>query len=587
MNFSPDSSFDIIIIGGGHAGIEAAMMASRFPVTVGLVTLPGVPLASAPCNPSVGGVGKGHLVREIDALGGVMGILTDRAGIHYRTLNESKGFAVQATRVQIDKELYTQEARKLITLNNKICLIEDKVQQICPENGGFKLILQDNANLYAKKVILTAGTFLNGRLHIGPEISRGGRYGAPTGPAINHLMALRAMRFKTGTPPRLRRDSIDFSQLNLQPTEPQTRNFHWENDDFTRQCPQISCYTAQTNPTTMEIIRQNKAYAPLFNGQIQGKGPRYCPSIEDKAFRYPDRNTHHFFLEPEGLTTESMYPSGLSTSLPKNVQLAFMRSIKGLENVAFLHFGYAVEYDVIDSAELDISLEHQKMPGLYCAGQINGTSGYEEAAGQGLIAAINAVFALLKRPKFKISRYDGYLGVMIEDLVSNTMDEPYRLFSARAENRPYLREDNAILRMAPYRKMLGLQENIDEFQEKFLKDTQNLTEIAQKSYFFPENAGSIEPKADFAAIKPGSIGPKEENLGSIEPKLPSRGPNPGPIGSFRKNLEEDAVENSAKAEKFMLNQWLKRSEVDPIRVLWQVNQENQLNFSYDVVKTVG
>jgi len=551
-----NKEFDILVVGGGHAGLEAVMMAARFPLRVGIVTLPEVPIASAPCNPSIGGVGKGHLVREIDALGGVMGILADKAGIHYRTLNESKGYAVQATRVQIDKKLYAQEAEKLLLSHPKISVFRDKVLSIRPFSGGFTLCLQGEIVLTAKKVILTAGTFLNGRLHIGREITYGGRYAAPTGPAMQDLAQLRSMRFKTGTPPRLKRASLDLNSLVKQPTEPQTRNFHEMSDGLIRICPQICCFTAQTNPQTMQIIRQNKENAPLFNGQIAGKGPRYCPSIEDKAFRYPDRDLHHFFLEPEGLGSESIYPSGLSTSLPKEVQIAFIRSIKGLENAEFLHYGYAVEYDVIDSAQLDISLEHHQMPGLYCAGQINGTSGYEEAAGQGLIAAINAVFALLGRPKFKISRYDAYLGVMIEDLVANTMDEPYRLFSARAENRPYLREDNTILRMAPYRKMLGLQEKIDTFTEDFVQKAAELQKTALKMHIFPENLGPIDPNGQ----KTGSIGPKTAE-------------NPGPTEPNSKNI--------------LLGAWLKRSEVDPVAFLGAVNAQNHLGFAPDVVKTVG
>ena len=485
--------FDLVVVGGGHAGIEAAAIASQYNLNIALLTMPGISLGSAPCNPSVGGVGKGQVVREIDALGGIMGILTDKAGIQYRTLNDSKGFAVQSSRVQIDKEKYAEEAEALIGSLSNITVIREQVLSIAKEEGGFSLLTSERS-YRTTKLIMTVGTFLNGKLHTGSEQSLGGRVGcAPSGGLLEIFgsISTRPLRFKTGTPPRLNKDSIDYTKLEEQPSDESVRNFHSLNAPFGRVLPQASCYLARTNAETMDTIRANKEKSPMFNGQIQGVGARYCPSIEDKAFRYPDKNVHHVFIEPEGLNLTTMYPSGISSSLPKEVQLAYVRSMEGLEKAEIEVYGYAVEYDVLDTTNLSLSLEHRDFPGLYFAGQVNGTSGYEEAAGQGLIAGINAAHAVLGLEPLHLNRQDSYIGVMIEDLVSNLRDEPYRLFTARSENRLYIREDNTLQRMAPYRAQMMLNYPLDTYQREFLSQYDVLMDFCDET-MIPESSELLQ-----------------------------------------------------------------------------------------------
>lgn len=484
--------FDIAIVGGGHAGIEAAYIASQFDFNIALITMPGIPLGSAPCNPSVGGVGKGQVVRELDALGGLMGILADKAGIQFRTLNDSKGFAVQSSRVQIDKELYAQWAEKVIGAIPNITVIREKL--VTANKEGEEFILNTTERSYrTKKLIMTVGTFLNGKLHTGSEQSIGGRIECESSGGLTDIFGqikTTPARFKTGTPPRLDIDSIDYSKLEEQPSDSTVRNFHCLHEPFYRETRQVSCYLARTNEVTMQTIRDNKEKSPMFNGQIKGVGARYCPSIEDKAFRYPEKNIHHVFIEPEGLNLRTMYPSGISSSLPKEVQEQFVRSISGLENAKILVHGYAVEYDVVDTTDLNITLEHQAVPHLYFAGQVNGTSGYEEAAGQGFIAGVNAALSLRGLDPLILSRHESYIGVMIEDLTSNTRDEPYRLFTARSENRLFIREDNTLIRMSPYRAQLCLKYAIDDYQRGFLAQYQQLMEFCD-SQMIPETSSVL------------------------------------------------------------------------------------------------
>ncbi len=490
--------FDILVVGGGHAGVEAAFIASQFQLEVGIVTMPGIPLGSAPCNPSVGGVGKGQVVREIDALGGAMGFLADKAGIQFRTLNDSKGFAVQSSRVQIDKEKYSVEAENLISLIPNITVIREKVLSIS-KNDLFEVTGENK--YFSKKVIMTVGTFLNGKLHTGSESTAGGRVGCDRSGSLGEIFSqikTQSQRFKTGTPPRLDKATIDYSKLEEQPSDSAVRNFHCLHNPFHRFSNQVSCYLARTNQNTMEIIRSNKERSPMFNGQIKGTGARYCPSIEDKAFRYPEKSVHHVFIEPEGLELNTVYPSGISSSLPKDVQKEYVQSIEGLEISEILVYGYAVEYDVVDTTELGLTLEHQIVSGLYFAGQVNGTSGYEEAAGQGLIAGANAALNTLCLDPLILSRHESYIGVMIEDLTSNTRDEPYRLFTARSENRLYLREDNTLLRMFPYRAKFLLNLSLDQYLERFcenheiLSDFCDNTMISEKSELLVEFSGEGE-----------------------------------------------------------------------------------------------
>lgn len=473
--------FDIIVVGGGHAGIEAAYIASQFNLSVGIITIPGIGLGSAPCNPSVGGVGKGQVVRELDALGGLMGILADKAGIQFRTLNDSKGFAVQSSRVQIDKEKYSEEAEKIISAIPNIAIIREKVVSIKKED---LFEVQAENSYFSKKLIMTVGTFLNGKLHTGSEQTAGGRVDCDKSGGLQDLFAeikTRPQRFKTGTPPRLDKATINYSKLEEQPSDSSVRNFHCLHSPFERAISQVSCWLARTNQETMDVIRANKEKSPMFNGQIKGIGARYCPSIEDKAFRYPDKQVHHVFIEPEGLDLDTMYPSGISSSLPKEVQEQYVRSIEGLEEAKIKVYGYAVEYDVIDTTDLNLTLEHTEISNLYFAGQVNGTSGYEEAAGQGFIAGANASLSLLGLDPLILSRHESYIGVMIEDLTSNTRDEPYRLFTARSENRLFIREDNSLLRMRPYRASFLLNLPIDKYQREFAEKYDELMEFCDET----------------------------------------------------------------------------------------------------------
>lgn len=484
--------YDILIIGGGHAGLEAAYIASQFQLRVAIITLPDVGLASAPCNPSIGGVGKGQVVRELDSLGGLMGILADLAGIQFRTLNDSKGFAVQSTRVQIDKDLYSNAAEEIMASIPNIDVIREKVVSVIKEQDDF-LISTQSRSYRTNKLIITVGTFLNGKLHTGNEQELGGRIGVGPSPGLQDMFSqikTRPHRFKTGTPPRLSRDSIDYTKLEEQPSDGSVRNFHCLNTPFSRTAEQVSCYLARTNPETMHVIRSNKERSPMFNGQISGVGARYCPSIEDKAFRYPDKNVHHVFIEPEGLHLNTVYPSGISTSLPKDVQREYVRTISGLENAEISVYGYAVEYDVVDTVDLKITLEHSEIENLYFAGQVNGTSGYEEAAGQGFVAGANASLKHLSMRPLILSRHDSYIGVMIEDLTSSTRDEPYRLFTARSENRLFIREDNSVLRMFPYRSSLLLNTPVDIYQSKFVENYELLANFCDEM-MIPETSSLL------------------------------------------------------------------------------------------------
>jgi tRNA uridine 5-carboxymethylaminomethyl modification enzyme len=477
--------FDIIIVGGGHAGVEAAHIASQFEnLKIGILTLPKVGLASAPCNPSIGGVGKGQVVRELDALGGVIGKLADKSGLQFRILNESKGYAVQSTRIQIDKLGYSVNAEKEIDLIPNIDVLRGKVVNISNDDGYYTLHTEDD--LYsAKKIIITVGTFLNGKMHTGSEQSTGGRISCESSNSLAEFfkdIKTVSARFKTGTPARLNINSIDYSVLTEQASDDEVETFHVLHGTKERFIGQKSCYIAYTNSNTMKIIRDNKEKSPLFNGQIQGVGARYCPSIEDKAYRYPDKDVHHVFIEPESHNLNTVYPSGISSSLPREIQDEMVQSIEGLESVKIEEYGYAVEYDVIDTTQLNYSLEYKEMKGLYFAGQVNGTSGYEEAAGQGYIAGVNAALDILGKKPLVLSRNDSYIGVMIEDLISNVRDEPYRLFTARSENRLYIREDNTITRMNKYRSQLGLAKEIDLYNNKFEDDYITYTNLLNETY---------------------------------------------------------------------------------------------------------
>lgn len=460
------SEFDIIVVGGGHAGVEASLACAKMGLKTHLLTLLVDSIALASCNPAIGGLAKGHLVKEIDALGGAMGEITDISGIQFRTLNASKGPAVQGTRAQIDMDTYRITARNMLLDSPNLTISQEMAIEILCENGVACGIATNIGKKYcAKKVILTTGTFLNGIVHIGESISQNGRFGE--GSAVKLSQSLRSLgfevgRLKTGTCPRVSGKSIDFSGLEQHNGDMNPPHFSHKTRDFNP--TQYPCYITYTNEKTHEFIRANFARAPLFSGQIKGVGPRYCPSIEDKVNRFAEKSRHQLFLEPQTKAQNEYYVNGLSTSLPFDVQEAMIRSIKGLENVEITRFGYAIEYDFVQPTELFHTLECKKIKNLYLAGQINGTTGYEEAAAQGLMAGINAALNIKGAPEFVLKRSEAYIGVMIDDLVTKGTNEPYRVFTSRAEYRLLLREDNAIFRLAKYGKEFGLLENIDSVE---------------------------------------------------------------------------------------------------------------------------
>lgn len=497
-------NYDVIIIGAGHAGVEAALASARMGCNTLLTTLNMDNIAMMPCNPSVGGPAKGHLVREIDALGGEMGVNADKTCIQYRMLNTGKGPAVQALRAQADKKLYQNTMKHTCELQENLDVKQLLIDEILFEDNKVTGVVVETGEVYTcKAVVLASGTYLKGRIIIGENTYDGGPNGQRAAIKLSSCLlkaGVELMRFKTGTPARVDRRSLDFSKMIIQPGDDEVHNFSFMSDVKTRE--QVPCWLTYTNEQTHKIIRDNIERAPMANGIITGVGPRYCPSIETKIVRFPDKERHQLFIEPEGLDTEEMYVQGMSTSMPIDVQMEFLRTIPGLENVRIMRPGYAIEYDCINPLQLKPSLEFKKISGFFSAGQTNGTSGYEEAASQGLIAGINAALKIQGKEPLILKRSDGYIGVLIDDLVTKGTNEPYRVMTSRAEYRLLLRQDNADLRLTEKGRQVGLVS--DERYARFVKrrdSIKNTIELLSEIRIYPNK----ETLAKMQEFELGSI----------------------------------------------------------------------------------
>lgn len=584
--------YDVIVVGGGHAGIEAAYVAAKMGCSVAMVTMDKHAIGRMSCNPAIGGSAKGHLVHEVDAIGGAMGLIADRTGIQFRTLNKSKGPAVWAGRCQSDRKLYSVEAENVISNTENIEIIENSIVEAIEENkkiAGVKTA--DGNEIKCKALVVCSGTFLNGLMYTGFNSTKGGRYGEP--PAVGLTESLVKMgfvsgRLKTGTPPRLLKSSINWDILEEQPGDenPEPFSMRTPKDEFPY-LPQVSCHITYTSPEVHKILEKGFDRSPLFTGLISGVGPRYCPSIEDKIVRFSDKERHQLFLEPEGLDSDLIYLNGFSSSLPAEIQYEALRKIKGLENVEMVRPAYAIEYDFFPPFQVDLTLETKLIEGLYFAGQINGTSGYEEAAGQGLVAGINAALKIQKRPEFVLTRSESYIGVLIDDLVGKSTDEPYRMFTSRAEHRLLLRQDNADRRLMKYGYEFGLipKEMYQDLQKRELLISKSI-ELFNQKRISPLAINSLMEKKGVNNIDNGEfIGKlvKRPEL-SLKEILENSGlENEELIVELLKNPKAlEQVEIELKYEGYILRQ---QELIEKMEKLEKI--QIPLNFNYSNLKTIS